>query len=451
MELTAGDLVAKRFRLERKLGEGGMGTVWEATHTVTQRKHALKLLKTSAPTQRSRFIREARAASAVDHPNIIRIDDVFELDDGMPVLVLELLRGEPLSAMLGREVKLTVARMAEILLPVASAVGAAHARGIVHRDLKPDNIFLSDGGVKVLDFGIAKLGISRELASTEGALTKTGALLGTPYYMSPEQASGEPVDHRTDIWSLGIIAYQSLSGVLPTQADSVGAALKIVMTGRIPALDPQAIDGDEIIASLVRRMLALERTDRPDDLREVMDVLARYCDVDVPPCEPPASPRDEAIDPADIETGQWLADREAATAPDAVASDPTDTAPPVEEAPSAAAPTTQTAGSTTEGTAKPTSVTSVERTRGARWIPAAAVVAIVGAGVWYATRDAPAPPVPKQATSAPSPATSPSPANSKLVWLRQTEARIGRAGEVSIPRTSAGWRSQLGQLVEGSQ
>src|SRR5882724_5232926 len=186
---AAGMVVAKRYRLDRLLGEGGMGVVWAATHTVTRRSVAMKFLRgeTRGMSQdlRQRFLREARAASAVRHPNVVTITDVFELDDETPVMVMDLLVGETLGQKLARETKLTLEQTAAILLPVVSAVGTAHALGIIHRDLKPDNIFIVEGtppggAVRVLDFGIAKVIELEGEGESTGLITDTGAILGTP-------------------------------------------------------------------------------------------------------------------------------------------------------------------------------------------------------------------------------------------------------------------------------
>src|SRR5690349_15049968 len=165
-----GSLIAGRYRLEHPLGEGGMGTVWAATHTVTRRSVAMKFLKDSMRHRkdlRERFLREAAAASALKHPNVVEIIDVFDFAEGCPVMVMELLAGETLGAKLLRDERLSMEETAAVMLPVVSAVGAAHALGIVHRDLKPDNLFLLEGSaeprVKVLDFGIAKLSAERYL------------------------------------------------------------------------------------------------------------------------------------------------------------------------------------------------------------------------------------------------------------------------------------------------
>jgi serine/threonine-protein kinase len=165
LSFEAGAVVAGRYRLDRRIGEGGMGVVWAATHLRTQKTLALKLLRAAVAGDedtRRRLVREARAACAVQHPNVVAIHDVVELDDGSPVLVMDLLEGESLRDRLTREGVLSLPTLAAILLPVVSAVGAAHALGIVHRDLKPENVFLAREpggrrGVRVLDFGIAKL------------------------------------------------------------------------------------------------------------------------------------------------------------------------------------------------------------------------------------------------------------------------------------------------------
>jgi serine/threonine protein kinase len=201
--------VLTRYRLTELLGQGGMGAVWAACHVVTGKEVALKLITGSLANSaelRQRFQREARAASAVEHPNVVAVHDVFEMDDGAPVMVLERLRGETLADLLKRDGELTLGRTASIFLPVISAVGTAHASGVVHRDLKPSNIFIArqHGGeqIKVVDFGIAKLTAFEGDADTA---TTTGTLLGTPQYMPPEQIFGEKdIDHRADVWALGV-------------------------------------------------------------------------------------------------------------------------------------------------------------------------------------------------------------------------------------------------------
>ncbi|APR86579.1 Serine/threonine protein kinase [Minicystis rosea] len=261
-----------------------MGEVWAAKHSVTRRDVALKFLTVDQgvmSTMRRRFLREARAAAAVNHPSVIQIHDVFELQDETPVMVMDLLVGESLGDKLAREGALSVAETARLLAPVVSAVGTAHALGIVHRDLKPENIFLvrameTDAEVKVLDFGIAKLGSTMELGQT-GAVTGTGAVLGTPYYMALEQAYGEKdIDHRADIWSLGVVLYECLAGRRPIDGDNFGQIVKFLNHGTIPSLAELAPHVPADVDQLVMRMLQRAREDRPQDLREVLTILRRH-------------------------------------------------------------------------------------------------------------------------------------------------------------------------------
>jgi serine/threonine-protein kinase len=239
-----------------------MGTVWEAVHTVTRKPVALKFLKGDKAEGRERFVREARAASAVRHPHVVAIHDVVELGGGELAMVMDLLEGESLGARLRREGRLSLGFTAKILVDVLAALSAAHALGIVHRDLKPDNVFLTrrgDGGchVVVLDFGVAKV------IEPDGALTGSGAMLGTPYYMAPEQAFGEgDVDARADLWAIGVVLYECLAGVRPTQAPNLGQILKILTTGAITPIE-QLIEVPDPIAALSRRLLSPKRDDRP--------------------------------------------------------------------------------------------------------------------------------------------------------------------------------------------
>ncbi len=298
--IASGTVLADRYEFRRLLGEGGMSQVWEAVQLRTGRSVAVKLLRTSLnaqPEMRKRLLREARAASRVDHPNVVEIFDAFELADETPVLVMPLLRGQTLAEHLAQVGKLALREAANLLLPVVSAVGAAHARGVVHRDLKPDNIFVCDEGhgrtkVTVLDFGIAKLASGEE---SEGkALTATGALVGTPGYMSPEQASGErSIDQRTDVWSMAAVMYEVLAGVRPVHGENVGQMLKQLYTDGIEPLSRLAPDLPSELTDLVDRMLSRERSERPDDLRPMFVLLGRYASSQAPSFPPPALLNDE--------------------------------------------------------------------------------------------------------------------------------------------------------------
>ncbi|HET7539854.1 MAG TPA: protein kinase [Polyangiaceae bacterium] len=290
--LVAGAIIAKRYRLDRLLGRGGMGVVWAATHTVTQRTVAVKFLRADSAHAnqelRQRFLREARTASAVSHPNVVTISDVFELEDDTPVMVMDLLAGETLGQKLLREKKLSLAQTAAILVQVVSAVGAAHALGIVHRDLKPDNIFVLEGvalgdAVRVLDFGIAKVLEPDTLSDSTGVVTKTGSILGTPCYMSPEQAIGESdIDHRSDIWSIGVILYECLTGVRPIQGDSIGQIVKQILVDGVRPIDELEPDLPRAIVELVADMLSRERDGRPSHLERVLELLSAQTEVVVP-------------------------------------------------------------------------------------------------------------------------------------------------------------------------
>lgn len=262
-----------------------MGTVWAALDLNEQRDVALKIVKDEGRAdRRRRFSREARAAMSLDHPNVVRI---YEVSDGdPPFMVLDLLRGEPLLARVARERPFSLETFANIFVPVFSAVGTAHASGIVHRDLKPGNIFLVDGDdPRVLDFGIAKFA-EQDLAVASTNLTSTGDILGTPQYMSPEQIFGESdLDHRSDIWSLGIIAFECLAGRHPIAGENVGQVIKAITTSVLPTLPPEQ---PPEVRAMVSRMMTRERARRPADLREVLRLFRLYATVDAPSFGPPA-------------------------------------------------------------------------------------------------------------------------------------------------------------------
>jgi eukaryotic-like serine/threonine-protein kinase len=307
-----------------------MGEVWAATHQVTRRSVAMKFVKSSShmrPELRRRFMREARAASAVQHPNVVEVFDVFELDAETPVMVMELLSGETLGVRLARESQLGLDQTLALLLPAVSAVGTAHALGIVHRDLKPDNLFLarstgsidSETIVKVLDFGIAKL--SSELTGETG-VTETGTTLGTPCYMAPEQAMAErELDQRGDVWAFGVILYETLSGARPIEGDTVGQVVKHLMTTGITPLEHVVPGLPAPLTALVARMLSRERSRRPEDLREVFEVLRGLTGVRARSFGPPGSeaPAAETLEESRSD-GDALVRDEARTRVDPVAS-----------------------------------------------------------------------------------------------------------------------------------
>ena len=225
-----------RWKLGRLVGEGGMGSVFEAHGTRGEGQRAIKVLHPEFTTEEqvlSRFFAEAQAARMLQHPNVAQIFDAQRAEDGTPYLVMEFLSGMPLSSFFHAGRPVPPAEAAPIMYGVLQALAVAHSRGVVHRDLKPDNLFLVPDGrgnhvVKVLDFGIAKV---MDAAGGMGSKTKTGVLLGTPGYMSPEQIkNSKGVDARSDLWSVGIILYEMLSGHEAFPADNEFARLTLVLT-----------------------------------------------------------------------------------------------------------------------------------------------------------------------------------------------------------------------------
>lgn len=268
-----------------------MGTVWAATHVVTKKPVAIKFLRPDVQHRddvRQRFLREATAASALRHPNVVDVLDVFELEDHSPILVMELLEGETLGEKLVREERLSVEETAALLLPVLSAVGTAHAMGIVHRDLKPDNLFLARAAagtlVKVLDFGIAKLAAEHYLELGQSVLlTEAGAFLGTPCYMAPEQLTNDGVDHRADIWSLGVILYECLSGTRPVEGRNLAEVISRLISGAITPLERLAPELPHDVTGIVQQMLVREVKNREPNLLELEKILTRYARVSLSP------------------------------------------------------------------------------------------------------------------------------------------------------------------------
>jgi serine/threonine protein kinase len=227
----AGDVVAGKYRLERVLGEGGMGTVWAARNTALDALVAVKLIAgTDRASLSARLLKEARAAARLRHPAIVRVFDVDETQHGEPFIVMELLEGSSLADRLELETTLEPIAAARLLLPIAEALSNAHAAHIVHRDLKPDNVFIvdEDGRIqpKLLDFGIVHVGMGPGATR----LTEHGEFVGTPAYMSPEQALGaEDIGRATDIWSFCVVLYECLSGRVPFSSEGYNALMREIV------------------------------------------------------------------------------------------------------------------------------------------------------------------------------------------------------------------------------
>ena len=262
------------YRAVSLLGEGGMGAVYLAEHPEIGRRVAVKVLRPELikdPQLLLRFLNEARAANAIRHPNIIEILDSGTTSDGVPYLVMELLEGEVLASRIRRVGKLSLPDALQLCYQTASALAAAHAKGIIHRDLKPDNLFIvpdpvdpSRERIKVLDFGIAKLqdlAVGRGVLSGAGMQTRTGTLLGTPVYMSPEQCLGtKTLDPRSDIYSLGIIMFEMLTGHPPFVSEGFGELVNMHLN-----VAPRPLrDIDATIPPLVAAMVARALGKAPD-------------------------------------------------------------------------------------------------------------------------------------------------------------------------------------------
>src|SRR4051812_31963254 len=269
-----GQTLAGRYLIQRKLGEGGMGAVYQATHNVLEKQVALKVLHgefARKPDLVERFMQEAKAASRIRHENVIDISDFGTTPEGLVFFAMELLHGHDLHEEIAR------ARLAGQLLPwqrskrifvqICAALSAAHALGIIHRDLKPENIYLVDflgepDFVKLLDFGIAKL---TEVADGDRKLTRTGMLFGTPEYMSPEQARGDAVDPRVDVYAMGCILFQLVTGRVPFEAENFMGVLSLHLTQPPPAIPPEVFDSigaPRTLAQIIDRALAKDRNQR---------------------------------------------------------------------------------------------------------------------------------------------------------------------------------------------
>ena len=274
-----GTIVADRYKIDRLLGEGAMGAVFLAQHVHMQKAVALKVLHQAMSANTEvvrRFEREAIAAGRIEHPNVAGATDFGRLKDGSFYLVLEFIDGQSLGDLIEETGAMPVERACSIGLQIAAALSAAHTAGIVHRDLKPDNVMLPKGDhegdiVKVLDFGMAKM--QQDTDTGETKLTQHGAVYGTPAYMAPEQAAGNEVDHRADLYALGLMLYEMLAGKSPFDADQVMALLIKQMTEKPPAL-PSTIP--RTVAKLVMKLLEKKPEDRPQSAEAVRDQLSEF-------------------------------------------------------------------------------------------------------------------------------------------------------------------------------
>ena len=264
MTLASGSTLGP-YRIVSQLGSGGMGVVYQAHDPRLDRHVAIKLLPpelTRDKTANQRFLQEAKAASALDHPNICTIFEINETDDGQLYLVMAHYEGETLKERIDRG-PLGLDDAIDVATQVGQGLAEAHGAGIVHRDIKPANLFVTKSGVvKILDFGLAKL------AGTEG-VTQTGTTVGTVAYMSPEQARGQEVDHRTDIWSLGVVLYEMLAGTPPFQGENLLSLSNAIMDG-----EPSPLTGPSASAQgVVARSLVKDKTARYQAVTDLLGEL----------------------------------------------------------------------------------------------------------------------------------------------------------------------------------
>lgn len=280
-DFSTSQILGERYRLIQRLGTGGMGSVWRAEDLKLDAEVAIKLIDpelAQAPEAIARFRREAQAAAAIRSTYVVQILD-YGIDRGTPFIAMELLHGESLAKRLRREKCLSPEQAARILGHVGRALAVAHEHGIVHRDMKPDNVFLVREGDedigKLVDFGIARKPEGLDQAAE--LKTSTGALLGTPFYMSPEQATGQVADHQTDIWSFGAIAFECLTGERPFRGDTLGALFHAICMAEIPvpsriAAVPRGFD------AWFARATARDKSRRFATIKEAAELLREICE-----------------------------------------------------------------------------------------------------------------------------------------------------------------------------
>ncbi|MBP9111578.1 MAG: serine/threonine protein kinase, partial [Polyangiaceae bacterium] len=274
--LVPGFHITPNIRLSRKLGAGGMGSIWVADHLSLETEVAVKFVSTDLSQNedaKERFSREASASAKIKSPHVVQVFDHGETN-GIPFIVMELLVGEDLSVKLEREGAMTIADLLPILRQVGKGLAMAHEAGVVHRDIKPANIFLTkpDGElfVKLLDFGIAKSG-----TRAHPSVTNAGDTLGTPYYMSPEQLfTPEDVDFRSDLWALAVVVYEALSGDLPYDGETIGVINVAIASGNYKPLTLRCPGMPASADEWFRRAFHKDRNKRFLSAKELVDAFA---------------------------------------------------------------------------------------------------------------------------------------------------------------------------------
>jgi eukaryotic-like serine/threonine-protein kinase len=298
----------ERYQLERKLGQGGMGMVFKARHVFIKTQHAIKIilpdLVGNDPSLVARFRQEAMASAAIRHPNTVSVTDYGILNNRVPYLVMEFVEGQSLHEILTREGRLTPSRAVEIMLAICAGVAAAHRIGIVHRDLKPLNILIKpelppSDGLKVLDFGLAKIKSGELLGSLVAAQTQ--GMMGSPFYMAPEQWSDEDIDVRADIYSLGVMLYQMLAGDVPFKGKSIPSIMNLHLNAAPVALSERGIEVPEAVEQAVRRALEKDPARRPQTVDEfIAELRAAVPGLNGGGVEPGVGMATVQISPADL-------------------------------------------------------------------------------------------------------------------------------------------------------
>ena len=281
--VSAGEIVAEKYRVERMLGSGGMGYVVAARHLSLDQLVAIKFLTKGAledAEATARFKREARAASRLKNEHVTKVFDVGVHANDEPFIVMEYLDGSDLGAIAKQRGALAVSEAAEYVLQACEALAEAHSLGIIHRDVKPGNLFLTRTAsgwplVKVLDFGVSKTLVNAE---AQGDVTKTAAMLGSPKYMSPEQMNdARSVDGRADVWSLGVVLYRLVTGQQPFAGDTIGRLCMAVLAHDPPPVTAHRPDAPPAFAAVVARCLEKDRTRRFANVAELAAGLGPFC------------------------------------------------------------------------------------------------------------------------------------------------------------------------------
>src|ERR1700682_3037889 len=285
-----------RYQLERRLGQGGMGVVYKARHIFLKTQHAIKIilpdLVGNDPNLVTRFRQEALAAAAIRHQNIIAVTDFGVVRGTMPFLVMEFVQGKSLQEIMADEGAMPPMRAFELIQPICAGIAAAHRQKIVHRDLKPLNVMIQEGvpiseGAKILDFGLAKIKSGELLGSFIAA--QTTGLMGSPFYMAPEQWSDDPPDARADIYSLGVMLYQMLCGEVPFKGSSISAIMKKHLTLEVPSLASKGVGVPPQVEAVIRHAMEKDlqyRTASADEFaRELRAAMAGVSATSIRPRE----------------------------------------------------------------------------------------------------------------------------------------------------------------------